>query len=495
MWAEYDRFPGFPMIRALFLWSAVACRPEPEIPAPPAEADTDADTDADSDDDSDDDSGTDVGIDADGDGFPAGEDCDDADPGVYPGAPDLCGDDRVTDCARTTDDGLVTVDGAATFDTLRAALAAAPAGAEVRVCPGVHRGNFATDLPVRLIAHAGRDRTTLEGAGRRTLTLPGDSEIVGFTIRGGRSTLPGGGIRQVGGGPLSIRGCLVTGNRAESGAGIATWSDSEITLVDTVVEHNIAASDGGGISLLDRSVLDLSAGSSVSFNLAGASGGGIETASVGVVRGGLVSDNQAAYGGGIAVGTLSTVEDTRVSRNRATEGGGISARPSVGDVVLRRVTIDDNRAELGAGVGVYGWDVHAIIDACTITGNDADLAGGGVYFRGSQLFGKDTVTRGTLAIDGSTLGDNRAARGAGLYVHAGSAAITGGSWLHNLATGDGGAVWMAPLDASVSVDGADLGSGADDNLPDDVAVGEIGYLGYGSTSTFACAGDGCMPAP
>lgn len=36
--------------------------------------------------------------DADFDGFPAGDDCDDADPFVYPGAPDTAGDGLDTDC-------------------------------------------------------------------------------------------------------------------------------------------------------------------------------------------------------------------------------------------------------------------------------------------------------------------------------------------------------------------------------------------------------------
>jgi len=63
--------------------------------------------------------------DSDGDGFPASADCDDTDSAAYPGAPDLCGDDRVTDCDRTSDDGLVTIDGTATFTDLHAALDAA----------------------------------------------------------------------------------------------------------------------------------------------------------------------------------------------------------------------------------------------------------------------------------------------------------------------------------------------------------------------------------
>jgi hypothetical protein len=54
-------------------------------PSGDSDADSDADTDADADAD------TDTGpVDADGDGYPAAEDCDDADASVYPGAPERC---------------------------------------------------------------------------------------------------------------------------------------------------------------------------------------------------------------------------------------------------------------------------------------------------------------------------------------------------------------------------------------------------------------------
>src|SRR5262249_51786011 len=41
-------------------------------------------------------------MDADGDGFPAGADCDDNDPHIFPGAPDFCGDGKAQNCIADT---------------------------------------------------------------------------------------------------------------------------------------------------------------------------------------------------------------------------------------------------------------------------------------------------------------------------------------------------------------------------------------------------------
>src|SRR5262249_52756229 len=120
------------------------------------EGDADADTDSDADTD------PGSGVDADGDGFTADVDCDDGDASVYPGAPDVCGDDRVTDCSRTSDDGLVTVDGTASFTDLQAALDAASDGSTVLVCPGTYTGAFVASVAVDLESHGDATTTILD---------------------------------------------------------------------------------------------------------------------------------------------------------------------------------------------------------------------------------------------------------------------------------------------------------------------------------------------
>lgn len=70
----------------------------------PDDSDTSTGTDTSADTDTADDTDT-AAVDADGDGAPAGEDCDDADPDRFPGAEDTCGDDIDQDCDEEADQG------------------------------------------------------------------------------------------------------------------------------------------------------------------------------------------------------------------------------------------------------------------------------------------------------------------------------------------------------------------------------------------------------
>lgn len=550
----------------------------------------DADTETDSDSDSDTDTDTDTGpVDADGDGIPAPDDCDDTDPAVFPGAPDVCGDDRVTDCNRVSDEGLVTV-GATSWTSLTDALAAAPPGATVLVCPGTWTGPFTMAVAVTLSAHAGNAVTILDGgaAGTTLTALPG-AIVNGFTIQGGQAA-EGGGVRLGAPGALTLVDTIVRGNQATDGGGIWVAAGSTLAVLDSTVDLNDAELEGGGVYVDGGLYADVPSdvdlgGSTIADNEAGRQGGGVRLWG-GTLTGGLVTRNftpepvsfGSEGGAGVSVQDDVTVIGTTISENTADGSGGVGGGLACLDFGARTLTlvdviVDRNRADIGGGLGCSNWDVHldgttaitgnhassgggvhvvgytltggvvsgntahygggvhtqgTTVSGITITGNTASLFGGGIYALpatvidshieanhagwGGGVYGSGDVSSSSIvgnqatslgggaymtgSLTGTGITDNLAAEGAGVSSRPGGlVTIASSTVLRNVATVSGGGVTLLSEYVFPYVDGygifhpaetlygtvvsesSDWGEGVDDNVPDDVFDGAVGWSG------------------
>jgi hypothetical protein len=565
------------------------------------DTDTGADTDTQTGDDP---------VDADSDGFAADVDCDDADASVFPGAPDLCGNDRVTDCDRISDDGLVTLDGTTSFDQLADALAAASAGSELLLCRGTYAGPLVATVPVHLRSHTGPDDTSLVGSSGTVLSLPGGSELTGLTVRDGKDAEHGGGIRLTSAGALTLQDCVITANEAVYGGGLSLAPGGEAVLTGTTIQGNSASEGGGGVEVGEGGSLELGEGALVTGNSARWFGGGVwlDGASL---TGGVVSGNEvnqelvelfedfayyglsgmtAAGGAGVAMSGSASLIGTEVTGNQG-DGGGVSA--TAGEATLVEVSIHDNQADLaggllaagalvtlegteifensaiwGGGAAVFGAElasgtfrdntstdegggvylIESSLSGATVSGNESD-GGGGVYSMGHTVLVEVTLldnvgwegggigTTSTsndpseqqLDVIGCTLQGNQANDGGAVYANSNvslvdtvvsdnvaddlggglrlytpqsqgggggdippEVTVTGGALLHNTG-GDGGGVHISF--GRLTVEGTDLGEGADDNTPSDVSAGGLPFAGYGAGATFSCDSGGCEPAP
>ncbi|MFT5460545.1 MAG: putative outer membrane repeat protein [Myxococcota bacterium] len=191
--------------------------------------------------------------DLDGDGVRHADDCDDDDPEVYPGAPEVC-DGKDSDCDPTTSEsGRIFVDRIGEYLSLTDAVAAVPEGGLVELCDG----RFTVPARVRV------DRAfTLQGAGIGVTVIDGEGEEIfegedadGFTLRD--MTLENGDARYSGGAIFAMcRFCDVglvvedvefRGNTAEKGG--AVFMNSPATFRRVVFADNGALETGGAIHM------------------------------------------------------------------------------------------------------------------------------------------------------------------------------------------------------------------------------------------------------
>ncbi len=178
--------------------------------------------------------------------------------------------------------------------------------------------------------------------------------------------------------------------------------------------------------------------STVSGNWAEFYGGGISN-NIGctlTVSNSLVADNSSTCGGGIysEYGTLR-VENSTVSGNMAGIGGGIFCE--VGQASITGSSISNNRATWDRGGGIFtAWGNVTSISDCTISGNSAGGAGGGIY-----------STDATLTITSSVVSDNSAGtQGGGVVGYAATLTVTDVLIAGNSAINGGGLFGMEMMD-------------------------------------------------
>ncbi len=353
-----------------------------------SDSDTDTDTDTDADSDSDTDTDTDQPVDQDGDGYASiesgGDDCDDSDDGIHPGATEACnGVDDDCDPA-TSEDGVATLSDGHSYSVLQDAIADASLGDTVSVCAGTWAEALVIDRDLTVVGVEGATATIIDAGSptvaTSTVTVSNANAVLeGLTLTGGTGSWNdgntwGGGLSAGTATGVELIDCVVEGNQADFGGGVAGPSiyPRGLTLTDTVIRDNEAAFAGGGFLIFH-----------------------------GALAGTEVSGNSAPYGGGGAV---------------------------------------------------FYWDVTADADT-VIQDNQASDAGGGVYIWDEGQF-----------------------------------LVTGTSLLRNTAMSSGGAIHLD--DGAADGAGCDLGTGADDNSPDDIAVqtrqGVISYTA-GALVDFACS--------
>ena len=256
--------------------------------------------------------------------------------------------------------------------------------------------------------------TTIDANGATTLdrviqVLSGNTVTISdVTLRNGRTTSLGAGIRSAG--TLTLHNVTVSSNvsTGNAGGGIANESGA-LTLRESTINNNTAATLAGGIALLggtleavnlnlnnNNAASDRGGGlwigstasatlvnSTISNNSAGTNGGGIFNENNLTLLGSTVHTNQAgAPGGGVSeVGGGIYNQDTlvmshsTVRNNYADDSGGISN--DGGSMTIRSSTINNNTAISAAGLRNAN-DGTALLTDTTVSSNSASAGAGGI---------------------------------------------------------------------------------------------------------------------
>lgn len=492
------------------------------------------------------------GVDADGDGFrdaskptlrrcewvagttepDTAADCDDTDATVYPGADDPPCDGVDQACTGVV--GEVARAGARRFTDLDVALR--DAGDRLEVCPGTYH----LDEPLErgaltLTAARGTSgQVVFEGDGERVMDvlIDGHFGLERVTLRGGRTDGDGAGLRAIADSITLAQVRLEDHVASGSGGGahLTAAPGGEIRVTSPTIEDSHAGVDGGALvaacaspasctiylgsvestdtsagrhggfaAILDAAVVDVER-STIQATTAVEDGGALylhDSSRLSLSESSL-SDSQARRGGLVAVdagflGLNLTVLDSTLSEATASEGGLLwaSSTTRFGTLLLLDSTLSDGNADRGGLVALSVDSLSELrVQGSTLQRGAAD--------RGAALLVDAETTRARwteLAIASSQVVDNTGDAAVRFEDHTeedayarlllrGTASYPS-AWLRNLAGG-----LVVPPAYIVEVDEVELGSGADDNGPFDLAVGDASWSWDGTVST-RCASTGC----
>ena len=322
------------------------------------------------------------------------------------------------------------------YATIQAAIVAAAPGDRVLVQPGTyHERLYFLGKGIEVIGVGGADVTIIDATGLRWSCVtffndePPEAMLAGFTLTGGTGSNPGfgfdngGGINIRSGARPVVRECVITGNTARSGGGVAAsvlFSDVDAAhFIDCLIVDNEATVAGGGMDVTftgtsspefgDTDGQPVFEGCIFADNEAGAAGGG--SSGGGVFLDCLFVGNVSEAGGGAYNATL--FERTIIRGNTATNIGGGYYGAAETTAALAGVTLIENTAELGGGAfldpfefptdsdgGPLPGPKFASATGCVFARNISFVGGDGLYVFGAQ---EPTTTLTNCSFDGDAV--------------------------------------------------------------------------------------------
>lgn len=231
--------------------------------------------------------------------------------------------------------------------------------------------------------------------------------IINSHIHANHATGDGGGIYSHDSG-LSLADVQLSNNTSKlDGGGLVGTSWTQTTLRNVLVEGNQAVYSGGGIVNRDHSWLTAQS-TTVRANQASLGGGILNVIALSelaettlvdsVVEANIAVGGNGEDGGGIHSNGTLIISDSQVLANKARSGygGGIY---NVGALSMSGATVRDNEARLGGGMFAERR-AHATIDTSLIASNSAIASGGGIFATGAFTLTNSSVVNNSSGSEG-----------------------------------------------------------------------------------------------
>lgn len=195
-------------------------------------------------------------------------------------------------------------------------------------------------------------------------------------ITQGKATETGGGILNEG--TLIMNDCIVSESEAAHGGGV--WNNNVLAMTHCTIAENLASGDtascGGGIGNRKGGTITLT-NCFITGNR-GNIGGGIGNGGILSLGSSIFEDNHAlepqGLGGAIRNAQVLSLKNTTFLRNRASSGGALE-NAFAASAMLENVTMSGNEA-LESGGALANAEGFLILNASTVTENAAPRGGG-----------------------------------------------------------------------------------------------------------------------
>lgn len=344
------------------------------------------------------------------------------------------------------------------YDTIQEAIDAAEDGGTILVAPGVYKENitFKGKAIVLRSIDPGDDlvveSTVIDGGGMgRVVTFNnGESEqtvLWGFTITNGDAkTGWGGGIIIDNGSSPTLKGNIITENKAYNGGGL--WINNQSSPIiqgNTFLANHAVRRKGVGIYITNESeplikeniLKDHEGGNGVIY---------IEKAGA-VIFGNTIKNNSTDYGvGGIMVDNQSAAV---ISQNTITHNTGRGDIYAGAIAVINRSEAEIKENSISYNLGIHRGavvvhnDSRADIINNTISNNSAGVEGGLYGSGGGISLSRDSSANLSANIIAHNVAWHPNGGGGGIYIHSSQASIEANEFIENRAYRQGGGLYIA----------------------------------------------------